>query len=576
MIRWAVLSILAAGLFYGLYVLLFRRYHHLQLNRWYLMATMTLSLVYPLVSIPEIPVSFGLPTYVVDNDFEIVALPEGATGTLTAPTHDDAGVGSNLVLVAVVYLIGVVVSLAITALQFIRLTLKLRHIPSQTKKGHLCLHLLNDDTSPFSFFNHIVLGTKGLDGTQQELVISHEELHVRQHHTLDVLLSRLLCCIAWFNPFIWQMQRELRMVHEYLADEAVLAEHGMGSYLELLYREATGFGYGHITNNFQSINIKNRITMIKRKKTRFCAWKLLSVVPIAVVLMAFSCRDDDVAIGVAEGQQGKAIMTINYHKEGGKKLPFVGFGYYTCHSQLELDEGSRWVGNVTCTGEGWATSDHNWELSDFSTTKGNADGRVLNRNEKRLLKAIDRQLLDGKTEGALYHNASVKAEQGTIDLTFAAVWRNGNTNGDADITLSVWETADAVQNLAENLPACVGAGNAGPEFSGGIAVDVMQPDLPDTDPEFVGGIDSLYRYIVNNIHYPEKAKAEGVSGRVYVRFIVETDGSVTNAEVLRGIGSDCDEEALRVVQAMPRWKPATKDGHPVRAQYHLPIYFKLQ
>ena len=84
------------------------------------------------------------------------------------------------------------------------------------------------------------------------------------------------------------------------------------------------------------------------------------------------------------------------------------------------------------------------------------------------------------------------------------------------------------------------------------------------------------KYLSENIKYPEQAKKENIQGKVYMRFVVERDGSIVDAEILRGIGGGCDEEALRVVNAMPKWEPGKQQGTPVRVQYNLPIVFKLQ
>jgi len=95
-------------------------------------------------------------------------------------------------------------------------------------------------------------------------------------------------------------------------------------------------------------------------------------------------------------------------------------------------------------------------------------------------------------------------------------------------------------------------------------------------PEFQGGTQALYSYLGSNIKYPETAKKEGISGRVFVQFVVEKDGSINNVKILRGIGGGCDEEATRVVKAMPNWKPGKQDGKQVRVKYNLPIKFALQ
>lgn len=94
-------------------------------------------------------------------------------------------------------------------------------------------------------------------------------------------------------------------------------------------------------------------------------------------------------------------------------------------------------------------------------------------------------------------------------------------------------------------------------------------------PEFPGGAAEMMTYLSGNIKYPEQAKDKGISGRVFLSFVVEKDGSVNQVKVVKGIGGGCDEEALRVVKAMPKWKPGLQKGKPVRVSYMLPITFKL-
>jgi protein TonB len=98
----------------------------------------------------------------------------------------------------------------------------------------------------------------------------------------------------------------------------------------------------------------------------------------------------------------------------------------------------------------------------------------------------------------------------------------------------------------------------------------------EKSPEFPGGDDSLYTFIGRNIKYPEAAKKNKIEGRVFVTFVIEKDGQVSSAKILRDIGGGCGEEALRVVNSMPKWKPGTQRGNPVRVQFNLPIMFQLQ
>jgi protein TonB len=94
--------------------------------------------------------------------------------------------------------------------------------------------------------------------------------------------------------------------------------------------------------------------------------------------------------------------------------------------------------------------------------------------------------------------------------------------------------------------------------------------------EFPGGLDKFGKYLGNNIRYPAVARENNVQGRVIVQFVVERDGSLTDIHVVRGLGSGCDEEAIRVLKNSPKWKPGIQNGRPVRQQYTVPISFTLQ
>ena len=94
-------------------------------------------------------------------------------------------------------------------------------------------------------------------------------------------------------------------------------------------------------------------------------------------------------------------------------------------------------------------------------------------------------------------------------------------------------------------------------------------------PEFPGGANGLVEYVRNNIQYPQKAVENGIEGKVFVQFVVEKDGSISNISVLRGVNEELDAEAVRVVKSLPKFTPGMHKGEPVRVQYTLPVNFKL-
>ena len=117
-----------------------------------------------------------------------------------------------------------------------------------------------------------------------------------------------------------------------------------------------------------------------------------------------------------------------------------------------------------------------------------------------------------------------------------------------------------------------------------VAPEVVEEEVVEQEifqiveemPAFPGGEAKLMEYVGKNIKYPQIARETGIQGRVFVGFVVEPDGSVSNVKLLRGIGGGCDEEAMRVVKSMPKWKPGKQRGKAVRVSYQIPVFFKLQ
>ena len=423
MIHWIVFSTLATGLLYGLYCLTLRRDCWMQLSRAYLILTLAFSLVFPFFSLPD-GLSAASQAVVPTGEY-LVTLNEVVVSDITAP--------HTLGMMVDIYLVGFALCAAWLLFQMatqavIIVRLRRQHTVYRSSDGFAIprgssLVLLDDDTAPYSFFRQIVVGTRGLSDDELRCILAHESFHVSHFHSLDILFARLMSCVAWFNPFTWLIMRELRAVQEFQADAASVGACGREDYLHLLYRQVTGTGYGHITNNFQSINIKNRIVMMNKTRTRFGAWKLAAALPVVALLLMVGCKP--AATETAEPAEQAAV------------------------------------------------------------TEATVEPVLFNYSE------------DSLPEGF-------------------------------------------------------------------------------TAPEYEGGMEALYKYLAENIHYPEQAKADGIQGRVLIRFVVMTDGSIVNVEVAKGIGGGCDEEAVRVVKGMPKWKPAIYEGKPVNVQYCIPINFKLQ
>lgn len=99
--------------------------------------------------------------------------------------------------------------------------------------------------------------------------------------------------------------------------------------------------------------------------------------------------------------------------------------------------------------------------------------------------------------------------------------------------------------------------------------------VPDVNPEFIGGMESMFKYLGENIKYPKQEKIAGIQGTVHLQFVVGKKGEIRDIKVLRGVNDAIDKEAIRVLRAMPKWKPGKQHGKAVSVRYMLPIKFML-
>lgn len=288
MMRYLLFATVATALFMAVYWLL-RRDRWLQLSRWFLLGTLALSLVLPAFR-------FTVPASVAEGlGMGGLMLPEvsseasrGVVEVVEVPV--DEGVERvEMPIWAFVYLGGVAVMVVVLGVRWVRMWLRLRKFVFERREGFR-LALTDDDTPAFSFINYIVIGRRGYSEEELRLILAHERAHVGQHHTAEMLFVQLAKCVLWFDPFVWLYEQELRQVHEFLADDAVLRQSDRTEYLRLLFHQTTGVGYCAISNNFSFSPLKQRITMMTQKKSRFGAAKVLLALPVAALLLFVNCK----------------------------------------------------------------------------------------------------------------------------------------------------------------------------------------------------------------------------------------------------------------------------------------------
>jgi TonB family protein len=149
--------------------------------------------------------------------------------------------------------------------------------------------------APFSFFNLVFINKK-ISKFDAEKIVAHEQIHVKQYHTLDILFFELLVIFQWFNPIVWLYKQSIKEVHEFLADKGVLTKgYEKKSYQQLLLALCMSINVTDLTNNFNTSQIKRRFIMMTKMKSGLIAKvKFMVVVPIIVITMVFiACNDTE-------------------------------------------------------------------------------------------------------------------------------------------------------------------------------------------------------------------------------------------------------------------------------------------
>ena len=376
--------------------------------------------------------------------------------------------------------------------------------------------------SSFSFFNFSFFPDENVVPD----IVRHELSHIRHHHSVDVIFAEIMMIIQWFNPFIYLYKKELQSLHEYQADRDVVAT-GVDkkNYMMLILQQCTAVDFSGMSNNFSLILTKKRLKMITRnEKNKRLWWRLLAILPVFAVLLiantkvtAQEKKNEDIKKDIITLQMGNFEL---FNDDGTQMQLNDTVIYYEdgSYTKFESSEAAD-----PFTGEMRKT---------FKATTCSADG-TPNPNVNFTIREVEKH---GDTMMYSIDPFTISRDQfNKIKIT-----------SDEDINVKVkHQNNDSIYQQ----------------------VDVM--------PEFPGGQNAMIQFMVDNVNYPQKAKDANIQGKVYVSFVVEKDGSVDEVKLMRGIGGGCDEEAVRVVKAMPKWVPGKKDGKYVRVSYMLPFFFKL-
>lgn len=287
--HWILKTALLLAGFYSFFLLFMRKTTFFRFNRVILLTGTVLCLLLPLVRI-NVELSGPLTEYLPVR----IVLPEMVVGG-EGVTNAAAGGWDWKALLYGVYTAGFTAVLISAAVSLCRIRKVIRKYKGvrYCYDGKRCavLHVVENDMPSFSFMSHVVISRSDF-GSHSEILI-HECMHVRARHSVDMVFMSMVCALQWFNPLVWIMRSEIRIMHEYEADEAVLKQ-GIDAvqYQLLLVRKAVGDSCFLLASSYSHSKLKNRIAMMKKiKTTKWAALAYIACLPLLLAAMSFNTKD---------------------------------------------------------------------------------------------------------------------------------------------------------------------------------------------------------------------------------------------------------------------------------------------
>ena len=415
------------------------------------------------------------------------------------------------------FIIGVVLTLGHTVGSIVKVMLLIRKSERHPQPdGTIVCVTGNADVSPFSWMRYIVMNRDDYEA-QDAAILAHERGHIRLRHSWDVVLVDLLTALQWFNPAMWMLRQDLRAIHEYEADG----------------EKASGIGGYSIANGISHSTLKNRITMMLHKKSnRTSLLKLFVLIPIVGLALALNAR-----------------TVTNYVYDEPQKLQPVKKGQKA---------GTIKMGNQ--------------EIKVVENNKPVTFQTVLVPNNYPMDGVPVEVVVDGKVIQTTETDAKGKVTlTPPIGATVRFITKMLEEDPYSDDVTEIDDTKEVVITKAMVEQAGVKKITFGNNDVPEKAFDVVEQM-----PEFPGGAKALLDYLNKNVNYPKQAFDAGIEGRVIVTFVVDKDGTVRNAKLVKSVDPALDNEALRVINAMPKWTPGRQSGKEVAVKFTVPISFHQQ
>ncbi len=607
---------------YGIYKLLLQKETFFSINRYYLLSALLAGLIIP---------SLGgfLPANQTSTEIYQV-MNQVSTVEITPYVEQSKSIFTWIKVLYMVYFAGAIMVFS----RFVYGLYRIYNIYSIATKIKYKNYILVKSTKfhlPFSFFHFIFISKELPLHKDVEKVLKHEELHANQWHSLDIMITELLQVFFWFNPILMFYKRALRQSHEFLADEYVTKDHNRSSYGQLLLRQSTSGLEIALANQFFHSQIKKRITMMYKEKSKRPAMvKYLMAVPVLIgllVLFASSKSNDQPQESTDSECLPIKIEDHNTYSSEGQPITlseietkFNGSSPPDCidlnfnHSTL-INSATPIIDIAATMNIDIHLSSGELDLERLKATFGenslnitdaaNFGGRkIVQRNwhqlssgKNRKIEGIITVLAEANSNGDIIYAEIVK-EKSTIE--------NKSILHDALITAKKYKIEKGEGSVKGELSWNFSLPKLSPEYIYNSNKeefefrerDAIPPPPPaegelfkvvEEMPRFPGCEDldgsakekekcakqKMLEFIYKNLKYPKEARNADIEGMTVIQFIIEKDGRISSGKIARDIGAGCGTESLRIVNSMPTWIPGKQKGKAVRVQYTLPVKFKI-
>lgn len=562
-------------------------------NRWYLLGTLLLGAGIPLLEF--------LPIFQEDNPVVVYFSPI-SEGSFFVQNAVNEAVTTNVFDLEKLFLGLYIIGVVIFGIRFLIGLGKIYALFRQSeiiKKENHTLVLTNEPHLPFSFFKYMFwskdLEMNDVDGQK---IVTHEVAHVKGWHSIDVILLEIFNIIFWVSPMVYFYKKSLKTVHEYLADAVVLQTTPTKKYGHLLLRQSQSGLQIALANHFFHSQLKQRIVMMTRSKSRKEAIvKYLFALPVILLLLiAFSKKE---AIANNENLSAEKIENNNY--ENLSSISDVAMYLGNDVDEMPLFPGCEEITDKEeqrkCSDKKLLTFIYSQIKYPAAARKAGIQGRVIVKytvlKDGTVANArIEKEIGGGCGEAALkVIKALPKMIPGIKDGKAVGVEMlipvqfklDGGAKQTQKQAVEKVKTEKAA-NSSEEITV-IGFTPKSKKSTDGVVFNVVEemPRFKNEDCEkMVGQLDrkkcaesEMLQFIYTNIKYPSAARDAGIQGRAIIKFTVQKDGSVADAKILRNPGGGCGEEAQRVVNSMPNFVPGKQKGKAVNVHYTLPVSFKL-